>query len=804
MSRQRVSIRTRATVTAALTLALTVIAGGVALVATFASQDQGRALSGSLVPASAATDDLLLRFTAQQTLLRQAVTSGNVNDVRDADIAGAAASVAAARIGVLTRGDPLLTARLAATTRAYRDWAEHVGDPQSAALRRGDIAAARALQSDAAYTTPYVLAVRRAGLALQSAITARVQAITDSLDQAHVTALAAIIAMIVVSALFGAEVITGVWLGMFKPFRQMAKAVDAVAGGSYGTRVPTVGPPEIAELSRGVELMRTRLVAALAEQERARENVRRLFDMAPDAIIGVARDGVIVTANAQAVEVFGYPAGELIGRPAQMLVPEESRPGLTERIASYYAEGPGPAQRQGITMTGLRRDAATFPGELRRSTLPTENGTIIMVSVRDVTERVAMEAERERLRAAAEQERLQQRLRQSQRLESLGQLVGGVAHDFNNLLGVISGYTDFAAEQLELRAAEDSRLLPVLEDVEQVQSAAQQAVRLTRQLLTFAKSKAVNLEVLDINDVVRSAGELLRRSLGPRIELVIEQGDGLPAVEADRGQLEQVLMNLGVNARDAMPDGGRLTISTASAELDAGNAEQRPGLKPGRYCMVAVSDTGTGMDAETIERVFEPFFSTKPRGRGTGLGLATVYGIVSGLGGTIDIYSTVGLGTTMNVLLPVAAAAATAVPRQGPSAEKARGHGETILIVDDEQSLRTMAGRILAGNGYQVREAADGAAAVRLASEPAGRIDLIVSDVVMPGMLGTEVVDQVRALRPGLPALFITGYAQQVLDSQGVRASDLDIVQKPFSEAALLARVRRALDRAGASRTAPG
>jgi hypothetical protein len=434
--------------------------------------------------------------------------------------------------------------------------------------------------------------------------------------------------------------------------------------------------------------------------------------------------------------------------------------------------------------------------------MPIEDGTIIVVSIRDVTERVAMEAERERMRTAAEQERIQQRLRQSHRMESLGQLVGGVAHDFNNLLGIISGYTDFTAETLEVRVAEDSTLMPLLEDVEQVQAAAQQAIRLTRQLLTFAKSKAGHPEVLELNEVVENAGELLRHSLGGRIELVIEPGAGLAPVEADRSQLEQVLMNLGVNARDAMPDGGCLTITTASAEVDAGYAGQRPGLKPGRYCRLAVSDTGTGMDQETIDRVFEPFFSTKPRGRGTGLGLATVYGIVSGLGGTIDIYSTVGVGTTMNVLLPVSAQAATAVPEQGRSVERTRGHGETILLVEDEQNLRTMAGRILSRNGYQVREAADGPAAIRLAGQPAERIDLLVTDMVMTGMLGTEVVDRVQALRPGLPALFITGYAQQVLDARGEHAAGLDILDKPFTEDALLARVRRALDQAGARRAA--
>jgi PAS domain S-box-containing protein len=583
---------------------------------------------------------------------------------------------------------------------------------------------------------------------------------------------------------------------MLRPFQQLNAAVAAVAGGRYQHTIPTVGPAELADLSRGVELMRTRLAAALAERERAEQNLRLLFDLMPDAVLGVTRDGLIVTANAQAVQTFGYPADELVGRQVQTLVPEDQRADLAARAAAYFADERSRAQWNATTWSMLRRDGTSFPCGVRLSTLPTEDGELVIVAVRDGTERVAIEAERERLRAAAEHERLQGRLRQFQRLESLGQLVGGVAHDFNNLLGIISGYTDFTIEQLQPLAKEDTRLVPLLEDIEQVRSAAQQAVRVTRQLLTFAKSKPARTELLDVNEVVVTAGQLLRRSLGAKIELVIAPDADLWPVEADRGQLEQVLVNLALNSRDAMPDGGRLTITTANAKVEAGYAEQRPGLKPGRYCHLAVADTGTGMDAETIERVFEPFFSTKPRGRGTGLGLATAYGVVSGLGGVIDINSEIGFGTTMNVLLPVAGQVADAVPEPSPPAEATRGHGETILLVEDERSLRSMAGRMLTRNGYRVREAVDGPAAIRLASDPDERVDLLVTDVVMPGMLGNEVVDRVRGLRPGLPALYITAHARQVLDFHGITAPDLDIVQKPFTEAVLLGRVRRALDKA--------
>ena len=366
---------------------------------------------------------------------------------------------------------------------------------------------------------------------------------------------------------------------------------------------------------------------------------------------------------------------------------------------------------------------------------------------------------------------------------------------------MIAGYADFTAEQLRDLAVGGDQLDAVRTDVGQIQAAAQQAIRVTRQLLVFARGEAAaKREVLDLGEVVKSSAELLRRSLGERVELVVAAEPGLWRVEADQGQLEQVLVNLAVNARDAMPGGGRLTVGTGNAEVDAAYAAQRPGLEPGRYCRLTVSDTGTGMDQATIERVFEPFFSTKPRGRGTGLGLATVYGIVSGLGGTIDIYSEVGLGTTMSVLLPVTGQDVTAPAEPAPDYAGLRGQGERILLVEDEEGLRAMAGRLLARNGYQVTAARDGADAVRLAQDPAERIDLLVTDMIMPGMLGNEVAERVRAARPRVPALFVSGYAEPVLDFHGIPAADVDIVQKPFTEAVLLSRVRRALDRSGAHR----
>ena len=583
-----------------------------------------------------------------------------------------------------------------------------------------------------------------------------------------------------------------VWFGLLRPLRALRRAADAVAAGDYDIRIPAAGPSEVADLGYGIELMRSRLVAALADRQQAERRFRRLFDAAPDAMIAVAPDGLLVMANTRAEQLFGYATGDLIGLPVEMMVPEEARAILAAERSDYFAD---PESRPIVTefkLSGLRQDGRRFPAEITLSGLPADGGMLVTAAIRDVTERLALQAERERLRAIAEQEKVERRLQQSQRLESLGQLVGGVAHDFNNLLNVIQGYADFSAEQIQTLAPGDARLEPVLEDIEQVRAAARQATRLTRQLLTFARHEVNRPEVLDLNEAVQGAGQLLHRTLGEHIDLSIAAEPALWRVKADRGQLEQVLVNLAVNARDAMPGGGRLSIDTGNTEVDA---TRRPELKPGRYARLRVSDTGMGMDRATAERVFEPFFSTKPKGRGTGLGLATVYGIVTQAGGSIEIYSEKGLGTTVSVLFP--ATDEDAAPYLPPAAtpDDHRGRGETVLVVEDEDSLRQLTTRILSRSGYQVCVVSSGAEAVRRASDPAQPIDLLLTDVVMPEMLGNEVAARMGAIRPGLPALFMSGYAQPILDSHGGPAPCFDILEKPFTEAALLSRVRKAISR---------
>jgi PAS domain S-box-containing protein len=798
----RTGIRLRVGAGSAIAVVLAAAALGGALVTAAGTRADDRELSQHLVPAADAAIDLLNLCQTQQTWVRDYVTGGHSGSLAQFHDDATQIRNTQDQIDRLAPGYGQITKQLTATAAAEQAWLASVAGPQLAATGRGNFPAAQALQADTVRTRPYMLALRSAGAALQAQITDAQQAVANKLGRGQHTLLAALIAVCILLVVIAAEHVIAVWFGVLRPLRALRRATDAVAAGDYHTRIPATGPSELADLGSGLELMRSRLVTALTEQREAEQRFRRLFEVAPDAMIAVAPDGLVTMANTQAEQTFGYAAGDLIGRPVGMLVPEKARAALAAARSGYFADPQAQPAVIEFKLSGLRQDGRRFPAEITLSGLRTDSGMLVAAAIRDVTERVTMEAERERLRVIAERERIERRLQQSQRLESLGQLVGGVAHDFNNLLNVIQGYADFTAEQIQVLVPAEARLEPVLEDIEQVRVAAQQASRLTRQLLTFARHEVNRPEVLDLNEAVKGAGQLLRRTLGEHIDLVIDADPALWRVKADRGQLEQVLVNLAVNARDAMPGGGRLSIDTGNIEVDAAYATRQPELKTGRYARLRVSDSGTGMDRATVARVFEPFFSTKPKGRGTGLGLATVYGVVTQAGGNIEIYSEVGLGTTITVLLP--ATDEDAAPYLAPAGtiDDQRGHGETILVVEDEESLRQLTTRILARNGYQVCAVRNGAEAVRRAGDPAQPITLLLTDVVMPEMLGNEVAARIGAIRPDVPALFMSGYAQPILDSHGVAAASLDILAKPFTEAALLIRVRQAITRIPAPRDA--
>jgi signal transduction histidine kinase len=389
------------------------------------------------------------------------------------------------------------------------------------------------------------------------------------------------------------------------------------------------------------------------------------------------------------------------------------------------------------------------------------------------------QAIKERLHAQAERERLENRLHQAQRLESLGQLAGGVAHDFNNLLAVILTCASFVAEATAGDAS-------IRADVDRIQAAAERAARLTRQLLIFGHRDTTNVEILDLNTIVTDIQDLLTRTIGEDITLVVRSAAGLPAIRADRGQMEQVLVNLAVNARDAMPDGGTLTIRLGTAMLDEEYTRLHPPIRPGRCVELSVSDTGVGMTPEIVSRIFEPFFTTKTRDRGTGLGLATVHGIVAGAGGSLSVYSEPGMGTTFRAFFPPAEGQEAAAPR-APAAIAVRGRGETVLVVEDDPAVRDITARILRRNDYSVIEAASGPEALALAADRP--LDLLLTDLVMPDVSGSELAQRIHRMHPGVAVLFMSGYSQDVLGPHRALDDDVPLIQKPFAAEELLKNI---------------
>jgi len=535
-------------------------------------------------------------------------------------------------------------------------------------------------------------------------------------------------------------------------------------------------------------------VRDVTERKRAEAKFRGLLEAAPDAIIGVDSSGRIALVNAQAERLFGYARDELVGELVDLLVPDAVRGVHPAKRDSYFTDPFPRPMGAGMQLAGRRKDGTEFPAEISLSSIETEDGVLVSAAVRDVTERLEAQAERERLRAAAERERIEAQLQQSQRLESLGQLAGGVAHDFNNLLAAILNFSAFVAEELGVLASEGhaERYDQILDDVGQISRAADRATELTHQLLAFGRREVVAPRVLDLNHVVVEVEQLLHRTIGEHVELVTSLGDDLWRIRADPGQLGQVLMNLAVNGRDAMPGGGILTIETGNLFVDDAYAAGMPGLLAGRHVRIAVSDTGQGMSKDVKERAFEPFFSTKPKGEGTGLGLATVYGIVTQAEGHAHIYSEPGFGTTITALFPATDEHALE-PEARTRGVHARG-GETILVVEDEALLRTVTERILNRNSYRVLLAATGADALELVEKYDGTIHLLLSDVVMPQMLGKEVASRISELRPGIKVLYMSGYAQPVLASQGTLDPGVVLLGKPFTESELLSKLREVLD----------
>ena len=528
-------------------------------------------------------------------------------------------------------------------------------------------------------------------------------------------------------------------------------------------------PFEMAQLVAALEkaLEKRRLGRALRDSE---ARYRALVEGSIQGL-SIHRGFAIEFANASLAAMFGYAGPpELIGRDLRVLVAPDEIPRVEGYAAACQEGGPAPPRYE---FQGVRRDGTLIWVETLMSVTSWRHGTALLATFVDVTER----------------KRLEDHLRQSQKMEAIGRLAGGVAHDFNNLLTVISGRA-----QIELLRPELSG--PSRRNIDLIAEAASRASTLTKQLLAFSRKQVLQPRVLDVDIVVAGMEPLLRRLIGEDIDLVTATEPGLGRVRADPGQLEQVVLNLAVNARDAMPQGGRLTIETANAELDEAYARQQADIHPGPYVILAVSDTGVGMDAETRAHLFEPFFTTKGVGEGTGLGLATVYGIVKQSGGHITAYSELGRGTTIKIYLP-RVDAASELREAAPEPVVLRRGSETVLLVEDDEAVRELTCEVLEMHGYTVLAVADAGEAPRVLEGASRPIHLLVTDVVMPRLSGRELTERLRSLRPGLKVLYISGYAGTAVVHHGVLDPGTPFLQKPFTPDALLRSVRKVLDDGG-------
>jgi PAS domain S-box-containing protein len=547
---------------------------------------------------------------------------------------------------------------------------------------------------------------------------------------------------------------------------------------------PNLGVPERATLTDLAAMVMNELQSHM-DLERVRDRVRpaaaaearleAFMESASQGILAVNQKGQIEIVNQKLLDLFGYSRHELVGQSIEMLIPESFRTAHQSHRQEYFSHPHARPMGIGMDLAGLHKNGQQVAVEISLNHVDAGGQPLAFGFVTDITARL----------------RLEQQLRQSQKMEAIGQLAGGVAHDFNNLLTIIQGYSSMSLDGLDPAD-------PLREPLEEIEKAALSAATLTRQLLAFSRRNVVRAKILNLNTVIGDMEKMLRRVIGEDIQLMTVLGDELDDIFADPGLIEQILMNIVVNARDAMPDGGKLLLETGSLFLDREYAGAHLAVKTGRHTMLAITDTGTGMSEEVRARIFEPFFTTKAQGHGTGLGLATVYGIVQQMQGTIWVYSEPGRGTTFKVLFPSAVAGQAAETEQLAEPVGVAA-GETILLVEDEAAVRKFVRSVLERLGYSVLEAEDVHEIMQLAADTSVRIDLLLTDVIMPQLNGKEIAARISEFRPAVPVLYMSGYTDRAIQLQDDLATDKDFIQKPFTPGTLAQKLRVLLSRPASS-----
>ena len=550
-------------------------------------------------------------------------------------------------------------------------------------------------------------------------------------------------------------------------------AVEAVKAGAHDYIMKNNLTRLVPSVSR--ELQEAKLRQKRRQDEESlrerEERFREISASAQDAIIMMDYEGNISYFNKAAEKIFGYTAAEAIGKPLHhLLAPSEFHESFNKGYPRFAQTGQGEIVGKSVEMSALRKGGQEFPIGLSVSSVKIKGKWNAVGILRDITDRKSLEKQ----------------LRHSQKMEAVGRLAGGIAHDFNNLLTAITGYAELISMNLDPRD-------PLGRSVEEIKKAGEKASSLTSQLLAFSSNQALQPEIININDSVDNTYKMLQRLIGEDIDLITNLQPNLWRIKSEPGQIEQVIMNLAINARDAMPLGGKLTIATANVHIDDDFTGRPVDVKTGPYIMLTMSDTGQGMDEKTKNLIFEPFFTTKDRDKGSGLGLATVYGIIRKHGGYINVYSELERGSTFNIYLPrIIEDNQTEKPSVSPT-EKFRG-SETILLVEDDEAVRTVVREILQKTGYNVLETSSAGEALLVSEQHTGLIHLMVSDVVMPRMSGPDLAERLESWHPEMKVLYMSGYAGNAIVNNGMSLGGKAFIKKPFTTTALLNKVREVLD----------